>query len=223
MILQRVSVSEQIFDDIVDKIRRREIVQGQKLVIKNLEHEYGVSSTPVRDALYMLKTAGFLEMKSSGTARVITMEYDDCLELVRINLGLVRLSFFLIMENGMAPKLLSGMEPLYEKQVELKDAEPEKRIRAYIDFVNYPGAHTGNKFYLGMTGTLWGKSVVAFGDYTEVYDPDEAFENSRQMMEALKDEDYERFQSLRFYMIEAFGRYLERKHKGAGTSENAER
>lgn len=162
-------------------------------------------------------------MKSSGTARVITMEYDDCLELVRINLGLVRLSFFLIMENGMAPKLLSGMEPLYEKQVELKDAEPEKRIRAYIDFVNYPGAHTGNKFYLGMTGTLWGKSVVAFGDYTEVYDPDEAFENSRQMMEALKNEDYERFQSLRFYMIEAFGRYLERKHKGAGTSENAER
>ena len=167
MILQRVSVSEQIFDDIVDKIRRREIVQGQKLVIKNLEHEYGVSSTPVRDALYMLKTAGFLEMKSSGTARVITMEYDDCLELVRINLGLVRLSFFLIMENGMAPKLLSGMEPLYEKQVELKDADSSDANVTFEGWYTTATFDAGSKVTQIPTSTS-GNKVTLYAKWNQV-------------------------------------------------------
>ncbi len=211
MPFQRISVSDQIFDDLVDKIRKREIKPGEKLVIRSLEQMYGVSSSPVRDALYRLLGAGFIDMSSSSTARVIEMSDEDRQHLVRINLMLVRMSYALIKENDMLSSLLEKMEPLYIRQIELKNASSYERIRAFIDFVNYPGMHTGNKYYASMTSTLFGKSVVAFGDYTEVYDPDEALENSRQMIEALKNKDYDRFQELRFYMIEAFGRYLSKK------------
>lgn len=213
MQLNRLPASEQIFEDIVQKIRTRKILPGEKLVIKKLEEEYQVSSTPVRDALSQLKSFGFIEAKCSSTATVIQMSPAERRDVVELNKELTDMSFRLIMKNHRVEQVREKMRPLYQKQMELRDAAFSERIAAYIEFVNIPGQNTGNSYYSTMIGTLLGKSIVAFGDYSEVYDPDLALENSRQMMEALDQEDWERFGELRHYMMDCFSELLEREER----------
>lgn len=211
MQLNRLPVSEQIFEDIVQKIRTRQILPGEKLVIKKLEEEYQVSSTPIRDALGLLKSYGFVDAKISSTASVIRMSPAERRDVVELNKELTNMSFRLLMQNNKAEEIREKMRPLYQKQLALKNAPFGERIAAYIEFVNVPGQNTGNSCYSTMIGVLYGKSVVAFGDYSEVYDPDSALENSRQIMEALECGDWERFGKLRHYMMDCFSELLDRE------------
>ena len=192
MQLNRLSASEQIFQDIVKKIRRREILPGQKLVIKTIQDTYSVSSTPVRDALNKLYHFGFVDLKCSATANVIAMTETEQYQLVDLNEELLRMSFRLMMNNGTISQMREKMEPFYQKELELVGNTAAKRLKAFLDFAEVPSNMTGN------------------GDCTDVFEPDEAMENSRKMMEALQEEDWERFQLLRFYMTDGFRRYLDR-------------
>lgn len=210
MQLNRLSASEQIFQDIVKKIRRREILPGQKLVIKTIQDTYSVSSTPVRDALNKLYHFGFVDLKCSATANVIAMTETEQYQLVDLNEELLRMSFRLMMNNGTISQMREKMEPFYQKELELVGNTAAKRLKAFLDFAEVPSNMTGNAFYSDMTDVLYGKTMVAFGDCTDVFEPDEAMENSRKMMEALQEEDWERFQLLRFYMTDGFRRYLDR-------------
>lgn len=47
-------LSKQIFDDLVVKVRKKLIRQGERLVVSRLQAEYGVSSSPIRDALSLM-------------------------------------------------------------------------------------------------------------------------------------------------------------------------
>lgn len=211
MQLNRMSASEQIFEDIVEKIRQREILPGQKLVIKAIQDVYSVSSTPVRDALNKLYHCGFVDLRSSATANVITMTEADMYDLIALNEELTRMSFQLIMENGTIYSIRERLRQILQEEISLTGQSAGERIRGFVKFVNTPGSMTGNSFYSFMTGSLYGKSVVAFGDYTDVFDPDEALENNRLMVESLDREDWQEFQKLRYYMTDSFRKYLERK------------
>ena len=57
----RDSISQQVYEDLVIRIRNREILPGTRLVVNTLRDEYNVSSTPIRDALSLLYRYGFVE------------------------------------------------------------------------------------------------------------------------------------------------------------------
>ena len=46
---------------IIEKIRRGEFAPGERLNIESLSREFGVSRTPIREAIGMLTQNGFLE------------------------------------------------------------------------------------------------------------------------------------------------------------------
>ena len=56
----RDSISQQVYEDLVIRIRNREILPGTRLVVNTLRDEYNVSSTPIRDALSLLYRYGFV-------------------------------------------------------------------------------------------------------------------------------------------------------------------
>lgn len=204
------SISEQIFDDIVQKIRSREIQPGQRLVIKALESQYNVSSTPIRDAINQLVYYGFVALNGS-MASVVEMDLKRIKDIVDVNEELTAMSFHLLQINGKLPELYEKMKPLYEAQLALKDADSSERVRAFTTFCNVPGANTGNAYYLSMIEQLWGFSVVAFGDYTEVIDPDAALAASGEMIQALEKSDWEGFQRNRYFIINSMRSFLARK------------
>ena len=91
-----VSVAEQLYDRILQRISRGVYVPGQKLTELELSSDFGVSRTPVREALQRLLEYGLLEAKGrSIRVRVLSEEHVFHLFQVRrvLELEAVRLAF----------------------------------------------------------------------------------------------------------------------------------
>jgi DNA-binding GntR family transcriptional regulator len=85
-------VYETIRQDIIDQ----KIEFGEILVNHKLQERFGVSSTPIRDAINHLYQEGLVEDISKSGARVITFDLKNALEINEIvsmlNVGAVRLA-----------------------------------------------------------------------------------------------------------------------------------
>lgn len=78
------NLSEQIYESLRRNIIDQKIRFGEKLVNRHLQEKYGVSSTPVRDAINRLYLDGLLDEISNGGARVISFDYKAALEVNEI-------------------------------------------------------------------------------------------------------------------------------------------
>lgn len=210
MEIKRFTLSAQICEDIIEKVRNQQLAPGSKLIIKAIQDQYGVSSTVARDVIYKLQQRGFVEVSDNVSARLVTLELEDMEDLIAIYEELFRMSYRLIRRNHTEHQVREAMREVYRQELALAEAGAAKaeRIQCFVELVNLPGAMTGNRYYKDMISSLLGKWVIGFGSYTEILDPEEALENSRKMMHAMEHEDWDRFQELRFYMTDEFRKAL---------------
>ena len=75
------TVSERIYTAIRDDILNKTLISGEKLTIKKLHEMYGVSSSPIREALFRLQQDGLIEYRSNAGMRVIEFTRQDLAEI----------------------------------------------------------------------------------------------------------------------------------------------
>lgn len=75
------TVSERIYTAIRNDILNKILVSGEKLTIKKLHEMYGVSSSPIREALFRLQQDGLIEYRSNAGMRVIEFTRQDLAEI----------------------------------------------------------------------------------------------------------------------------------------------
>lgn len=97
MLINKKTLSDQIYDILKMEILKREIPFGSKLVNRALQKRFGVSSSPIRDAINRLNQDGLVTSIDKSGATVVDFDYDFFLEvneilLYVINTG-VKLSF----------------------------------------------------------------------------------------------------------------------------------
>lgn len=63
MLIEVESVQDKVYRQICNDIRERRLKPGEKITIRGLAEQYGVSTTPVREALQRLHANGFLLFK----------------------------------------------------------------------------------------------------------------------------------------------------------------
>ncbi|MCD8364818.1 MAG: GntR family transcriptional regulator [Clostridiales bacterium] len=76
-VIKRLSLVDQVYEKLRERIVALEIPFGSKLNVSKLQEEYGVSSTPVREALNRLLNDGLIEFENNVGARVIDFTPDD--------------------------------------------------------------------------------------------------------------------------------------------------
>lgn len=76
-VIKRMSLVDQVYEKLKERIVGLEIPFGSKLNVSKLQEEYGVSSTPVREALNRLLNEGLIEFENNVGARVIDVTPDD--------------------------------------------------------------------------------------------------------------------------------------------------
>lgn len=81
MKLNKKTLSEQIYQILRSDILSRHFVPGEKLTLKQLQERFGVSSTPIRDALTRLTEEGLAEYYSNIGVNVISLGREDLREL----------------------------------------------------------------------------------------------------------------------------------------------
>lgn len=75
------TITEQIYQEIRNSILEHRISAGEKLTVKMLHEKYGVSSSPIREALTRLQQDGLIEYKPNSGMSVVRLTKKDLDEI----------------------------------------------------------------------------------------------------------------------------------------------
>ncbi len=94
------SLSEQIYDVLKEEILNHQIGFGKKLTNRELQERFGVSSTPVRDAINRLYQDNLIEEITKVGAKIIDFSLENALEINELIGLLCRDAVILSAKNG---------------------------------------------------------------------------------------------------------------------------
>jgi len=97
--LPRVSLSQQIRDQLLDRIVHGELQPGARLIELKIAAEFSTSQAPVREALRELETMGVIETLPNKGARVRTISNEELRQLYDVRAQLESYGSRLATEN----------------------------------------------------------------------------------------------------------------------------
>ncbi|RWO67876.1 MAG: GntR family transcriptional regulator [Mesorhizobium sp.] len=130
---------------------------GQTLVIRKLAETFGISTTPIREALQRLVAERLLEMQNNRSVIVPLLSAPAFEELTRIRIAVEGLAGEMaatrMSESGLADiqATLAGMQ----RAIEASDARAYLSLNEAFHFAIYQ--HAGAPILLNMIRDLWGR------------------------------------------------------------------
>lgn len=98
--INRQSLSEQVYDYIKHLILAAEIKGGEKIPEEKVAQQFGVSRTPIREALKRLEEYGLIRIKPRSYAVVVALEPEEAVQLAVIRAQLETLAVGLLTDCG---------------------------------------------------------------------------------------------------------------------------
>ena len=99
-ILKKQSLVDQIYDQIRGEIIGLEHPLGGRLNAAELQERYGVSSTPIREAVNRLQKEGLVEYENNVGARIVAIGEDDVMEIQELAMTLHTAAIKFAMKRG---------------------------------------------------------------------------------------------------------------------------
>lgn len=87
-VLKKQSLVDQIYEEIKRQIIELRVPLGSRLNVSELQERFGVSSTPIREAINRLQKDGIVEYENNVGARVITLTAKDVQEIQEVDFAL---------------------------------------------------------------------------------------------------------------------------------------
>jgi DNA-binding GntR family transcriptional regulator len=117
------SINEQIYNTLKAEILDQRICFGQKLINRELQARFEVSSTPVRDAINRLQVDGLVDTISRSGAQVISFDSKMALEVNEVisslNCEAVSLSFV----RAKIDEVIKSLQIIIDQQIKLKHTD----------------------------------------------------------------------------------------------------
>lgn len=110
MTLNKSTLSEQIYQILRADILSQRIPLGEKLTLKKLKEQFGVSSTPIREALTRLTEEGLVNYYSNIGVNVISLTERDLTELYQFMGDLDRLAILYSAEHPKQERICRELE-----------------------------------------------------------------------------------------------------------------
>ena len=150
-----------VYEKIKDSLISGEYLQGQKIFVDELTDKYGVSRTPVIQAVKLLANERILEVKSNG--RIIVHQYDDK-EITDICKARILIERFAVTEicdkkDGDAVETLTQPALLCSEYV--KQGEYVKSCKEDLNFHKKMVALAGNDCITDVYDSIQGRFLVA--------------------------------------------------------------
>ena len=120
------TVTEQVYREIRKEIFNKTLVPGEKLTIKMLNERYGVSSSPIREALARLQQDGLIDYKPNVGMRVIQLTERDIEELIEFTAELDAMTLRIVMRSGRVAELVDKLSALQQQAKAYLDDDAEK-------------------------------------------------------------------------------------------------
>ena len=131
----RRSATEQVYTLIIRKIQKGDFSSGDRLNIESLSKEFGVSRTPVREALGMLVQNGYLEHIHNMGPRIPEISKQQITELIETNSALLNGLIPVIFRAGITKEFLGELKAAVEMQkMALEERNQEVFTQSSIRF-----------------------------------------------------------------------------------------
>ena len=147
---KRQTLSEQVYEQLKDDIINHRIGFGEKLVNRELQKRFGISSTPVRDAINHLQLDGLLEEITNVGARVVSFDLDFTRELNELVLLLNLGATDLIIQNGRLGELTATLEEIYAEWASIRCMDDYVRLDRLFHQAFF--THCGNQRLVDVYG-----------------------------------------------------------------------
>lgn len=164
--IQRMNLNEQIYQTLRLDILEQRIGFGEKLANRELQERFGVSSTPVRDAINRLYSDGFVENITNVGARVIAFDVKTALDINEAIAALNRAAILMSLSKGHRDELIPILQrciDCQEHSIGVDEYYMHDRL-FHQAFFDYSDNESLKKIFLQHRG-LWELLVVCYHKY----------------------------------------------------------
>lgn len=189
--INKKNLSEQIYEDVKHDILQQRIGFGEKLTNRGLQEKYGVSSTPVRDAINRLHTDGLLDNISNVGARVIPFDYQMAFEVNEIMSILSCEAITLSAERASRDEVVALLEKNLQAQLDNVDNEDYFKYdrKFHSVFPEYCGNYKIRQIF-EMNSTLW-ELLISFYPLNKDASHNRPLSGHKQILSAYRQGDIE--------------------------------
>lgn len=202
---------ETLFDTLVVGIITGKFRARQRLVERDLVAQFGLSRTPVREAIRKLENLGLVQCSPNKGAMVADFTPHDIEDLYLLRINLERLAAKFSFSN-LGAKETETLEVINRQlQFSLKAHNLLQLIEKDRQFHHVIYEASRNKFLVQVIDDLRLKSyIVGYQAWTDPYRVKVSINEHREIIKALKKKDREKFQSMiEQQLIAAKAFYLE--------------
>lgn len=109
-LIKKQSLSDQLYEQIRKKIINLTYPMGSKVNVNELQEIYGVSSTPIREAINRLQVEGLITYENNVGAHVVLLKEDDIKEIQSLALVLHSAAVKFSIQNGKKTNMVKQMK-----------------------------------------------------------------------------------------------------------------
>lgn len=118
------SIRDSVHDQMREMILDGQWPPGARIDLSSLAEEFGVSKTPLNEAIHMLIREGLLTVKPRSGTFVSSLDLDEILETFDFRLVLEKGAAETILSNISAP-ILHGLDNLNDRMADIAHGEPQ--------------------------------------------------------------------------------------------------
>lgn len=199
------TVTEQIYLVIRNDILQQKRKMGEKLTVKQLQDQLGVSSTPIREALTRLQQDGLIEYQPNVGMRVVTMDERDLREIFQLMTEFDCIAMRLACQSPERAEMLRRLTHMQETAAQCLRGGDLEKWEELSDAFHLEFYHFCNN---GRLRAAAAKNRLQFGIFSNAY---QHVEENQQAIQNEHDE------ILKYLMNNEDGRAIEtlRKHAEA--------
>ena len=161
--LVKKSLVDQIYEQLRVEIISQEIAWGEKLNVNELQERFGISSTPIREAINRLQKEGLVEYKNNVGANVIEIGRNDIVEIQEVAMTMDCAAIRFAMETGE----IDAISKELLEQIKLYQEAKDEITRSHCmeEFSNVFYKYASNSRLISMSHLIKGQQGMLRSTY----------------------------------------------------------
>lgn len=173
VILKKQSLVDQIYDEIKRQIIELIIPLGSKLNVSELQEKFGVSSTPLREAINRLQKDGVVEYENNVGAKVIDITEKDVCEIQEVSFALLTGAIRYAMQKGNNIEISLEIKNYIDK---LMNTDSKEEFSEYIlNISNVFYKYANNSRLIGSANLMYAQQAILRTIFTKEFNNEEEF------------------------------------------------
>ncbi len=179
-IIKKQSLSDQLYNEIRSKIINLAYPMGSKVNVNELQETYGVSSTPIREAINRLQVEGLVTYENNVGAKVVSLKENDIKEIQNLALVLHSAAIGFAMKSGNVEAMKIDME---KHLVEYHNARSDEEIvNSIFHFMGVFYKNCGNERLYNNMKVIQGEQLMLRYLYLTKAESDKSSNNYLEKM-----------------------------------------